>query len=150
MTKINNELKKMELSCKALGAAMFMGTVCLYMAIGALFTFVSSEAFYYHISFTFLLQGIVVSLAASAVWVLCFSLTKAWGFSIRYLLALITLAALFAVSMLIPAINVVEGHFIWVISGVISTLAFGTAVAVSSNIHFRKTGSRSVLLWEIN
>jgi len=150
MTKMNEKLKKMELSCKALGAAMFMFTVCLYMAIGTVLALVSGNAFYYHISFAFLIQGIAMSLIASSAFVLPFSLSKSWGFLMRYLIALAVLAALFIISMLIPAISAVEGYFVWAISGVISAFVFGTAVAVSSNMHFRKTGSRSALLWEIN
>ncbi|MCL2376636.1 MAG: hypothetical protein FWC76_04485 [Defluviitaleaceae bacterium] len=147
MTKIN---KKMELSCKALGAAMFMFTVCLYMAIGALFASMGGEVFNYHISFALLIQGIAVSLVASTAWVLCFSFNKPWGFFTRYIISLVALAALFVISMLIPVVNGAEGHFIWIISGIASTFVFGTAVAVSSNMHFRKTGLRSALLWEIN
>jgi len=148
MTKISK--KQIELSCKALGAGMFMGIICLYIAIGALFTLVSGEGFYYHVSFAFLIQGIVVSMTASVIWLLYFSLSKSWSFLTRYLLAFITLAALFIISMLIPAINGAEGYFIWVISGFISTFAFGTGVAVSSNKHFRNTGSRTALIWEIS
>ena len=129
---------------------MFMGTICLYIAIGALFAFVSGEGFYYHISFVFLIQGMVVSMIASSMWVLCFSLVKSWSFFARYSLAFITLAALFVTSMLLPVISGTEGHVIWIVSGIISTFAFGTAVAVSSNKYFRITGSRSALLWEIS
>jgi len=150
MTQINKKLKNIETSCKALGAAMFMFTVCLYMAIGALFALVSDEAFYYHIAFAFIIQGIIVSLVASTVWMLCFLVTKSWGFITRYLLALGIWAVLFVISMLVPIISVIEGHLIWVICSAVSTLIFGTAVAVASNMHFRKTGTRSVLLWEIN
>jgi len=90
-----------------------------------------------------------MSLIASAAFVLPFSLTKSWGFFTRYIIALVTLAALFTASMLIPVIHIVEGHFLWLISGAISTFVLGTAVAVLSNMYFRKTGSRSALLWEI-
>jgi len=147
MTKI---CKKLELSCKALGAAMFMGAICLYMAIGALFTFVSGGGFYYHVPFVLLAQGIVVSMMASAMWAVCMSLAKSWGFFTRYLLVLVVLAALFVISMLIPVINGVDGHLIWIISVAVSTFAFGTAVAVYSNMHFRKTGTISALIWEIS
>jgi len=139
--------KEMELSCKALGAAIFMGIVCLYMAIGAL---LGGDHFHYHVSFAFLMQGIAVSMLSSAMWVLCFGSANLWRFFTRYLLILVILAVLFAMSMLIPAINAIEGHFIWIISGIISTLAFGTAVAVLSNKRFKKTGTRSTLLWEIS
>jgi len=142
--------KEMELSIKALGAAMFMGTVCLHIAIVALFAFISGDNFYYHISFAFLIQGMIASMLASATWALCFGSTKSWRFLAKYLLTTIILVALFAITMLIPAINSTEGHFIWIVSGLISTFAFGTAVAVLSDKHFKKTGSRSVLLWELN
>ena len=142
--------KQMELSFKALGAAMFMGTVFLHMAIGALFGFISEENFYYNVSFALLIQGMAVSMLASAAWVLCFGCAKPWGFVPRYLLALVVLAALFAISIYIPVINSTENYFTWVVSGVVSTLAFGSAVAMLSNKRFRKTGSRSTLLWELN
>jgi len=146
MTKIS---KKLELSCKALGAGMFMLNVILYMAIGAISAFIGQEH-YYHVSFAFLIQGAAVSMIASTAWVLLFSFNKSWGFFTRYLLALIVLAASFAVSILIPAISMTEGYLLWIVSGIISTLTFGTAVAVSSNRLFGKTGSRSALLWEIS
>lgn len=146
MKKMN---KEMELSYKALSAAMFMGTVCLYMAIGAVFALVSGEGFNYHVSFAFLIQGVVVSTLASIVCVLCFGSAKSWSFVTRYLLTLLILSALFILSMLIPVIGSTKGHFMWVISGAASILAFGTAVAVLSNQHFKKTGTRSVLLWEL-
>ena len=141
--------KDMELSCKALGAAMFLGIICAYIAIGAAFAFVSGTDFYYHVSFAFLIQGIAVSMIASAAWVLCFSLAKSWSFLTRYLLVLTISAALFATSMLIPAINATEG-LIWLISGIISTFSFGTGVAILSSKHFKNTGARSTLLWELN
>jgi len=147
MTKI---CKKVELSFKALGSAIFMGTVCLYMAIGALLALVSGEAFYYNVPFTFLMQGMGMSMLAAPAWVLCFGSGKPLSFSARYLLVLIILAVLTAVSMSIPAINSTDGHFVWVISGIISTLAFGTTVAVLSNKHFRNTGARCTLLWELS
>ena len=148
-----NKLKKIsketELSCKALGAAMFMAAVCLYMAIGAVFASVSGEDFYYHISFVFLIHGMIVSMLSSVLWVLCFGLVKPWGFFCRYLIALIILTALFGLSILMPVINSTEEHFLWIISSLISTLAFGTAIAVLSEKRLRKTGVRSVLLWEL-
>jgi len=147
MTKIS---KKVELSCKALGAGMFMGIVCLYMALGALSAFVRSEDFYFHVSFAFLIQGMVVSMAASVIWALCFSLNKSWGFFTRYLLVLIALAILFLLSVLFPAIRMTEGYYIWIISGIISTFAFGSAVAVSSSRLFAKTGTRTTLIWEVS
>jgi len=142
--------KKIELSCKALGAGMFMGTVCAYLAIGAVLTFISSGGFYYHVTFPLLIQGIVVSMAASALWVLCFTHAKGWGFATRYMVAFVPLAVLFVISVFLPVINGAEGHILWVASGVFSTLAFGTTVAVASNKHYKNTGSRSALLWEIS
>jgi len=146
MKKMN---KNVELSCKALGAAIFMGIVCLHMGIEALFALISGNNFNYHISFAFLIHGIVISMPASAAWVLCFGSAKPWSFFTRYLLALTVLVALFTITILIPAINSTEGHFTWVVSGIISTFSFGTAIAVFSNKHFRKTGIRSTLIWEI-
>ena len=141
--------KEMEVSCQALGAAMFMATACLYMAIGVLFAFVNQESFYYHVSFAFLIQSVAVSMSASTVWVLCFGFIKAWGFITRYFLALLILVILFGISMLIPAINSLDGSLLWIISGLISTIAFGTGLAILSEKHLRQTGIRSVLIWEI-
>ena len=147
MTKI---CKKQELSYKALGAAMFMGAICLHMAIGVLFARVNGRGFYYHVPFALLVHGIVASMAVSAAFSLCISLAKSWGFVARYLLALLVLVALLAISILIPVINRVDGYHIWLISVAISTFAFGTAIAVYSNMHFKNTGLRSALIWEIS
>jgi len=128
---------------------MFLGTVFLYMVIGSIFALVSRESFYYHIPFAFLIQGIIKSMVISFVWTLCFSNIKAWGFFKRYLLALMVLVVLAVISMLIPLINGVQWFAIWIISGIISSLIFGTAVAASSNMYHKKTGKRNALLWEI-
>ena len=146
MKKISKEL---ELSIKALGSAMFMATVCLYLAIGAVLYFVRDANFYYHISFAFLIQGLVVSMAASVTWMMCFESAKSLSFIARYVLALMLLTALFGVSILLPVINSTAGHLLWLLSGFVATFAFGTAIAVLSEKRLKKTGSRSVLLWEL-
>jgi len=147
--KETNKDKDMELSFKALGAGMFMGTAVLYMAIGGLFAMISEGDFYYHVSFAYLIQGMIVSMASSIMWMVCFGLIKSWQFLARYLLLFITIVTLSGGSMLIPFINSTDGHFVWIISNLISTLAFGTAVAILSEKQLKKTGARSVLLWEL-
>ena len=141
--------KDIELSCKALGAAMFMLTVVLYMVIGTLYARISGEDFNYHVSFAFLIQGMIVSMLSSLIWIVCFGFIKSWRFFTRYLLLFIVIVAFFVVSILIPIINSAEGYGIWIISGVISTFVFTTAVAVLSEKQRKKTGARSVLLWEL-
>ena len=147
--KKTDKHKDMELSGKALGAAMFMASAVLYMVIGTLFTVISGNDFYYHISFAFLIQGMIVSMVSSLMWVVCFGLIKSWNFFARYLLLVAVMVALSGISMLIPVINSTSGYFVWIISGFISMFAFGTAVAVLSEKQLKKTGARSVLLWEL-
>ena len=149
MMKKTNKNKDLELSFKALGAGMFMGTAVLYMAIKALLVIIGEEGFYYHVSFAFLIQGMIVSMAASIMWVVCFGLIKSWNFSARYLVLFIVIVALSGVSMLIPVINTTDGRFVWIISNLVSTLAFSTAVAVLSEKQLKQNGARSVLLWEL-
>jgi hypothetical protein len=146
MAKMN---KEMELNYKTLGASMFLASVCLYMAVGALFAFISSEDFYYQIPFSFLIQGVIVSMSVSIAWTLCFGLDKAWGFLTRYILIFIILLALSGISIVIPSINSIKGHFLWIISCFFASLAFVTGVSVMSIKYKTKTGIRSVLLWEI-
>jgi len=141
--------KHMEISCQSLGAAMFMAAVCVYMAAGIIIGWASEEGFRYHIPFVFLLQGVVLSMTASIVWTLFFGLIKSWKLPAKYFSAMAVVAALLGISMLIPAINSKPGHFIWIISCFISTIGFGTLLAVFSEAYLKKTGERSVLVWEI-
>ena len=141
--------KSMEVSCQALGAAIFMTTACFYMVAGAIFNWAGSGDFYFHIPLAFLIQGVVISMIASVVWTLLLGVVTSYTFLVRYLLALIVLSALLGVSILIPAINSTTGHFIWIISSFVSIFFFGTALAALSQKHFKKTGVRSVLVWEI-
>jgi len=147
--KKTDKHKEMELSGKALGAAMFMATAVIYMAIGAIFAVLNREGFNYQLPFAFLIQSMIVSLVSSLMWVVCFGVIKSWKFFARYSMLLLFILALAGVSMLIPVVNAIEGHFIWIISGLISTFAFGTAVAVMSEKQLKKTGARSVLIWEL-
>ena len=142
-------LKKIETSSKSLAAAMFMATVCLYMLIGAVISSRMYDVFYYHIPFSLLIQGVVLSLAASAVWMASFAHSKKWGFFARYLLAFTILALLFGASVLIPAINSETGHLRWLLSSFIATLGMGTALAIKNEKYFKSTGNRSVLIWEL-
>ena len=146
---MDKRIKEMELSAKTLGAAMFMATVCLYMGIGAIYASASGEIFDYHVSFAFLIQGVAVSLLASAAWVLCFGLIKSLSFFIRYLSNLAILVALFGASKFIPVISSQNGHFLWIVCGFVSTFLFITGVSILSEKHIKKTGVRSVLIWEI-
>lgn len=146
MKKVSKEI---ELSAKALGSAMFMATVCLYIAICAVFTLLGNGYFYFHISFTLLIQGLIASMAASVVWVIYFGVIKKWGFFKRYASASVISTCLFVISMLLPIINSSHGYMAWLISGLFSTLAFGTAIAVLSEKRFRRTNKRSSLLWEL-
>ncbi|MCL2446660.1 MAG: hypothetical protein FWD06_07835 [Oscillospiraceae bacterium] len=146
MKKMNKEV---ELSFKALGAAMFMATVCLYLAIGGLFFLLDRENFHYHISFAFLIQGLIASMAASVAWVVCFGEIKKMGFAARFIIPLAITLALFGLSALIPVINATQGFWLWLASGLVATVAFGTAIAVLSEKRLKKTGTRSVLLWEL-
>ena len=141
--------KHTEMSCKSMGAAMFTATVCLYMMAGSLFALASNEQFYYHAPFSFLIQGMIASMIASVVWAVSFGYVKSWNFFARYLLSLIILAVLFGASILIPAINSVAKHYLWVSSGFIASLGMGTAFAVVSEKHFRSTGLRSTIIWEL-
>ena len=141
--------KHMEISCQSLGAAMFMATVCVYMAAGIIIGWISEKGFQYHTPFVFLLQGVVVSMIASIVWTLFFGLIKSWNFPAKYFSAMAVVAAMLGISMLIPVIKSQPGYFIWIISCFISTIGFGTLLAVFSETYLKKTGERSVLVWEI-
>ncbi|MCL2373601.1 MAG: hypothetical protein FWC78_09420 [Defluviitaleaceae bacterium] len=140
--------KKVELSCKALGAAVFMGMICIYMGLGVIF-WLLGWGVVSQISFWFLLQGIALAMVASGAWVLSFGAGKNWGFGARYLLAIGVLAAAVGLSVAIPGLRAMDGFYLWLASGTGAALAFGNAVAVLSHRHFKATGLRSSLLWEI-
>jgi len=139
----------MELSIKALWAAIFMATIFIYLVVGFIMRLLNVENFYHHISFAFLIQGLIMSMIGSATWILSFGHNKKSGFLVRYLLPLVILIISFGISMLIPAINSTEWYLLWLASGLLSSLSFGTAIAVLSEKHLKKTGKRSVLLWEL-
>ena len=141
--------KDMELSSKALGAAIFMATVCLYMGIGAINARISEADFNYYIPFAFLIHGVIISLMVSGAWVLCFGLIKTKGFIFRYLFTLITILALYGITLLFPVIISKESYFIWVISSFVSAFLFLTGVSVLNEMLYKKTGARNVLLWEL-
>ena len=141
--------KSLELSSKALGAAMFMFTVCLYMAICALYNSFSENSVNMNIPFALLIHGIILSFMCSGVWVLFFGIGEKCGFVSRYLPALVLTSAFCAISMIIPVIKNANGVFFWIISGFVSSFLFGSGVAVLSEIKRKKTGIRSVLLWEL-
>jgi len=146
---VNKKMKDMELSGKALGAAIFMATTCLYMGITALYASANDADFYYHVPFAFLIHGVAVSLLTSGAWVVCFGLIKSWNFCCRYLLNLAILFIVFGSSKIIPIISSQNGHFLWIISGFIATFLFTTGVSVLCEKNLKKTGERSVLLWEL-
>ena len=141
MKKLN---KHAELSLKCLGAAIAMATICLYMIAGAVSSWVGGGDFYFHVPFSFLVHGMLVSMIAASVWVVAFGIVKSWGFFARYALFLIISIALYGASLLIPPIN-----FLWVICGFAVALIFCTASAIISENIFQKTGKRSILVWEL-
>ena len=139
----------MEVSCQALGEAIFMATACIYMVAGAIYTWIGNVDFYFNIPLAFLIKGVAIPMIAFIVWTISLGLIASCTFLVRYLLALVVLSALLWVSMLIPIINSTTGYFIWIISSFISIFFFGTVLATLSQKHFRKTGVRSVLVWKI-
>ena len=146
---MKKKYKNLELSSKALGAAMFMFTVCLFMGICALYNALNEESVNTNIPFALLIHGIILSIMCSGVWVLFFGLGEKCGFVSRYLPALVLTGSLFGISMIIPVIKNADEAFFWIICGFVSTFLFGSGVAVLSEIKRRKTGIRSVLLWEL-
>jgi hypothetical protein len=141
--------KDMELSSKALAAAIFMASVCFYMIIGAIIARSSGVDFNYNVSFAFLIHGVIISLFSSGVWAICFGLIKTKGFILRALLTLILILVFYAVSFLLPVINTKEGYMIWIITSFACTFLFIAGVSALSLILESKTGARSVLLWEL-
>ena len=139
----------MELSSKALGAAMFMATVCLYMGIEIIKAKTSDADITCYIPFAFLLHGIVFALMTSGAWVLCFGLIKTKNYIITALLTLIILLIITGVSIVLPVINTKAGYLIWIISCFASSFLFITGVTALYIKLEIKTGIRSVLLWEL-
>jgi hypothetical protein len=138
-----------DLNMKFISCAMFMATVSLYVLVGFIYGRTIGENFYYHVSFPLLIQGVVVSMVISKVWVFIFGLAKSWNFLTRYLLFLAILVVLLGASMLIPFINSIEGYYLWIFCGAFSILAFSTAFSVISAKQFSNTGSRCTIVWEL-
>ena len=146
---MKKKYKELELSSKSLGAAMFMFAVCIYMVITAILNAQNCENIIYHVTFAFLIHGIILSLICSGVWVLFFGLGDKCGFFSRYFPALALTAILYGISLIIPAIKNIDGALFWIVSGFSSSFLFGTSVALLSEKKKRTTGTRSVLLWEL-
>ncbi|MCL2365122.1 MAG: hypothetical protein FWC71_10720 [Defluviitaleaceae bacterium] len=141
--------KEIELSIKALSAAIFMATICMHMIVGFVLRLLNVYEGYLHVSFAFLMQGMVISMTGAAAWVLSFGYGKAWSFGARYVLAAVISMVVAGVSMLVPAIHAAELHLYWLASGLICSFAFGTAIAVLSEKRLKISGACSVLLWEL-
>ena len=141
--------KDMELSGKALGAAIFMATVCFYMIIGAITARISGGDFNYYIPFALLIHGVIISLCTSGTWVVCFGLIKNKGNLFRVLSTLIIIFFLYGISLLIPVINTIDGFPLWIIINFVFTFVLISGVSALSLILESKTGTRSVLIWEL-
>ena len=146
---MKKNLKDIETSCKSLGAAMFMFTVCIYMAVAALSAAFLNVKVYFQIPFAFIIHGIIISMVSSALWFLFFGFFKRWSFLPRYLLTVLVLMAFFGLSVIIPVINSNVGYNHWIISGFASVFLMGTAFSVANEKNYKNTGKRSVLIWEL-
>ena len=146
MKKIN---KHMEVSCQSLGAVMFMAIVCFYMIIGVIVAWVGSDAFYYHIPFAFLIHGVIISMTASIVWTLILGMSSIKSFIMKVALCITTIILLLVASVFVPIINKSDGYIIWMLSCIISLIGFGILLSFYSEKFYKKTGKRSVLIWEI-
>jgi len=146
---MKNVSKHMEVSCQSLGAAMFMAIVCIYMIIGAITVWAGNGAFYYHIQFTLLIQGVIISMSASIIWTLFLGMSSIKSLFAKIFLCSMIIMILLGISVLIPAINKSDGYIFWILSCIISLFGFGILLALYSERYYKKTGVRSVLVWEI-
>ncbi len=121
----------------AFGAILFMTTVCIYLLIGTLISSKIYPVFYYYVPFSFLVQGMLMSMAASGVWLLLFGYKKLLHFSIRYLISAAVFMAIYFVSVQIPVINSLVGHLRWMWSCCIAILGWGVPFSIVNEKHNR-------------
>ena len=114
----------------ALGATMFMATVCIYLIIGILISSKIYPVFYYYVPFSFLVQGLVMSMAASGVWLVLFGNKKLMHFMIRFIIAMVIITAFYLISDQIPAINSLVGHLRWIWSCCVAILVLGVPFSI--------------------
>ncbi len=127
MNKINKNIIAIWL---AVGAVIFMAAVCVYLLIGTLISSKIYPVFHYYVPFSFLVQGMVMSMAASGMWLLLFGNKKPLPVSVRYLIAIVILLVLYFISVRIPAINSLVGHLRWLWSCCIAVLALGVPFSI--------------------
>ena len=128
---------------------MFMAAVCFYIIICSITPLIGNEDISYHITFALLIHGVIISMSASIVWTLILSIKKIKSAFLRTLLCSIIIVIMLGISIFIPVLNSSNGFIIWILSCIISLFGFGILLAVYSEIYFKKTGIRSVLVWEI-
>jgi len=114
----------------ALGATMFMAAVCFYLIIGALISSKIYPVFYYYVPFSFLVHGMVMSMAASGVWLVLFGNKKLMHFMIRFIIAMVIITAFYLISDQIPAINSLVGHLRWIWSCCVAILVLGVPFSI--------------------
>ena len=56
---------------------------------------------------------------------------------------------LLGISAFVPVISKSDGYIMWILSCMISLYGFGLLLAFYSERYYKKTGIRSVLVWEI-
>ena len=146
---MKNISKHMEVSCQSLGAAMFMAIVCFYMIIRAVITLIGDDVSFYHVPFSLLIQGVIISMSSSIIWTLILGISSIKSLVIKVILCLMFIIILLFVSVLIPVVNKSDGYIIWILSCAISLFGFGILLAFYSEKYYKRTGVRSVLVWEI-
>lgn len=87
---------------KAIAGMVFMGIICLYMVTGGLYAAMTGTLFDYAIPFIFIVQGLLLAVAASVLWLVIFNdiVIKKMRYFQRLMLFSVSLAVVFAVCLL--------------------------------------------------
>jgi len=126
---------------KMFAGAMFAGLICLYMISSILYTFFTGEEVTSSIPFTFVVQGLVLTLVIAILRevILGEFVIKKWRFFSRIVVFCIAMLMLLAISAFTFLAIPTELAYLWLASA--SALALGVTVIFGvSEIYYRKTG----------
>ena len=131
------------LPLKAMAAMIFAGFICLYMISGVIYNFFTENEFYFSIPYTFILQGLGLSVLISILWELFFGnvLIKTCRFFLRHLMFELSLLTLFAICFLKIISIPTEWAKLWLIAAAIITAGI-IIISGICEIYFKKAGKR--------
>ena len=131
------------LPLKSFAAMIFSGFICAYMVTGTLYSIILKDPFNYTIPFVFVLQGLVLSIVISSLWVIILGDTIIK--KMRYLPRLI----IFSISLMVVLVLCLLTFFaiptdwakLWLIVAGLVVMGI-IALSILFELYYRITGKR--------